>query len=75
MSHTNEFFWRLSEKKSGCVHKFEVMDALLYLLEQEYAGLNDDEIQQVLECYLNLPEIPHPDCNPLNYAHISKRQQ
>ena len=47
----------------------------LYFLEQEYAGLNDDEIWQTLECYLNLPEMPHPDRNPLNYAHIHEQQQ
>ncbi|KAL7476049.1 hypothetical protein ACHAW6_004675 [Cyclotella cf. meneghiniana] len=46
----------------------------LYLLEQEYTGLNDDEIGQVLECYLNLPEMPHLDHNPLNYAHICEQQ-
>jgi hypothetical protein len=46
----------------------------LYFLEQEYTGLNDDEIWQMLECYLNLPEMPHPDCNPLNYAHIHEQQ-
>ena len=28
----------------------------LYLLEQEYGGLHDDEIWQSLECYLNLLE-------------------
>ena len=47
----------------------------LYLLEQESTGLNDDEIGKALECYLNLPEMPHPDRNPLNYAHICKQQQ
>ena len=35
----------------------------LYLLEQENTGLNDDEIWQVLECYLNLSDIPHLDRN------------
>jgi hypothetical protein len=29
----------------------------------------------MLECYLNLPEMPHPDCNLLNYAHICEQQQ
>jgi hypothetical protein len=50
-------------------------DDELYFLEQEYTGLNDDEVWQVLECYLNLPEMPHPDRNPLNYAHIRGQQQ
>ena len=47
----------------------------LYFLEQEYRGLNDDEIWQMLECYLNLLEMPHPDCYLLNYAHIHDQQQ
>jgi hypothetical protein len=47
----------------------------LYLFEQEYIGLHDDEIWQVLECYLNLTEMPHPDHNPLNYDHIHEQQQ
>jgi hypothetical protein len=28
-----------------------------------------------IECYLNLPDTPHPDENPLNYAHIRELQQ
>ncbi len=47
----------------------------LYLLEQEYPGFNDDEIWQALECYLNLLEMPHPDCNQLSYAYICEQQQ
>ena len=47
----------------------------LHFLEQKYAGLNDDEIRQTLACYLNLPEMPHPDRDPLNYAHIRDHQQ
>ena len=47
----------------------------LYFLEQEHADLNDDKIRQTLECYLNLPEMPHPDCNPLNDVHIHEQQQ
>jgi hypothetical protein len=38
----------------------------LYFLEQEYTSLSDDELLQTFECYLNLPEMPHPDRNPLN---------
>jgi hypothetical protein len=47
----------------------------LYFLDQEYTGLDDNTIQQTLEYYLNLSEIPHPECNPLNYAHLHERQQ
>jgi hypothetical protein len=50
-------------------------DDELYFLDQEYAGLNDDELKEMLECYLNLLEIPHPERNPLNYAHIREQQQ
>ena len=47
----------------------------LYFLEQEYSGLSDYEISEMLECYLDLPEIPHPDCNLLDYTHIHEQQQ
>ena len=38
-------------------------------------GLDYDEIWETFECYLNLPEIPHPDRNPLNYTHLHEQQQ
>ena len=41
-----------------------------YFLDQEYSGLYDDDIWECIECYLNLPDTPHLDENPLNYAHI-----
>jgi hypothetical protein len=50
-------------------------DDELYFLDQEYTGFDDDDLQETFECYLNLPEIPHPDRNPLNYAHIREQQQ
>ncbi len=46
-----------------------------YFLDQEYSGLYDDDIWECIECYLDLPNTPHPDKNPLNYAHICKLQQ
>ncbi len=46
-----------------------------YFLDQEYSGLFDNEIWECIECYLNLPETPHPDQNLLNYAHIHELQQ
>ncbi len=46
-----------------------------YFLDQEYSGLYDEDIWECIECYLNLPDIPHPDENPLNYAHIYELQQ
>ncbi len=39
-------------------------------LDLEYSGLYDEDIWECIECYLNLPDTPHPDENPLNYAHI-----
>jgi hypothetical protein len=46
-----------------------------YLLDQEYSGLYDEDVWECIECYLNLPDTPHPDENPLNYAHIHELQQ
>ncbi len=46
-----------------------------YFLDQEYSGLYDYDIWECIECYLNLPDTPHPDENPLNYAHIRELQQ
>ncbi len=44
-------------------------------MDHEYSGLYDDDIWECIECYLNLPDTPHPDENPLNYAHIHELQQ
>jgi hypothetical protein len=41
-----------------------------YFLDQEYTDIYDNEVCKCIECYLNLPKTPHPDQNPLNYAHI-----
>jgi hypothetical protein len=46
-----------------------------YFLDQEYSGLYDENIWECIECYLNLPDTPHPDENLLNYAHIHELQQ
>jgi hypothetical protein len=46
-----------------------------YFMDQEYSGLYNDDVWECIECYLNLPETPHPDENPLNYAHIHGFQQ
>ncbi len=44
-------------------------------MDQEYSGLYDADIWECIECYLNLPNTPHLDENPLNYAHICELQQ
>jgi hypothetical protein len=46
-----------------------------YFLDQEYSGLYDENVWECIECYLNLPDTPHPDENQLNYAHIHELQQ
>ncbi len=47
----------------------------VYFLDQEYSGLFNDDIWECIECYLNLPDTPHLDENPLNYAQICELQQ
>jgi hypothetical protein len=47
----------------------------LYFLDQEYSGLYNEVVWECIECYLNLPDTPHPDENVLNYAHIRELQQ
>jgi hypothetical protein len=44
-------------------------------LDQEYSGLYDEDVWECIECYLNLPDDPHLDENPLNYVHIHELQQ
>ncbi len=46
-----------------------------YFLDQEYSGLYNENVWECKECYLNLPDTPHPDENPLNYAHHCELQQ
>jgi hypothetical protein len=46
-----------------------------YFLDQEYSGLYDDDVWECIDCYLNLPDTPYPNENPLNYAHICELQQ
>ncbi len=31
-----------------------------YFLDQEYSGLYDENVWECIECYLNLPDTPHP---------------
>jgi hypothetical protein len=46
-----------------------------YFLNQEYSGLYNEDVWECVECYLNLPDTPHLDKNPFNYAHIHELQQ
>ena len=45
------------------------------MIDQVQSGLNDKEIWDAFECYLNLPDDNHPEKNPLNYDHIREQQQ
>eukprot|EP00804_Cyclotella_cryptica_P003872 CCRYP_015762-RB/>CCRYP_015762-RB protein AED:0.23 eAED:0.23 QI:0/-1/0/1/-1/0/1/0/451 len=66
---------QITEGKSLVDPAVDSDDYELYFLDQEYAGFNDDELKETLECYLNLLEISHPEHKPLNYAHIREQQQ
>ncbi len=44
-------------------------------MDQEHSGLYDNDVWECIECYLSLPDTPHPNENPLNYTHICKLQQ
>ncbi len=44
-------------------------------MDQEYSGLYDGDNWECIECYQNLPNTPHTDENPLNYAHIGELQK
>jgi hypothetical protein len=46
-----------------------------YFLDQKYSSLYNEDVWECIECYLNLPDTPHLDENPLNYAQISELQQ
>ena len=50
-------------------------DDNLYFVDQYYSGVHDDDIYNILECYLNLPEMEHPEQNPLNFDYIREQQQ
>ncbi len=49
-------------------------EAKAYFLDQEYSPY-DKDVWDYIEWYLNLPDTPHPDENPLNYSHICELQQ
>ena len=46
-----------------------------FFLYQHFSGIFDKDIQESLECYLNLPESENPEQNPLNYHYIREKQQ
>ena len=46
-----------------------------HFLDLEYSGLFNNEIEECLECYLNLPDSQNPEQNPLSFAYICEQQQ
>ena len=46
-----------------------------YFLDLDFSGIIDDDIQECLECYLNLPDGDNPENNPLSYEYIREQQQ
>jgi hypothetical protein len=58
-----------------CVLHGNAEEDEMYFLDQEYSGLYNKNIWECIECYLNIPNTPHPDKNPLNYLHICELQQ
>jgi hypothetical protein len=46
-----------------------------YCFDQEYFDLYNEDVWECIECYLNFPDTPYLDENPLNYAHICELQQ
>ena len=53
----------------------ETDDKDAFFLDQHFSGIFDKDIQDSLECYLNLPESENPEQNPLNYHYIHEKQQ
>ena len=45
-------------------------EEVLYFLYQHFSGAIDEDIFHIMECYLNLPEMEHPEHNPLIFHFI-----
>ena len=41
----------------------------------DYSGVSDPLIDELLDCYLNLPEIDMLEGNPLNFQFLAEKQQ
>ena len=46
-----------------------------YFIDEQYSGFDDEDISNVIEAYLNLPELEIPEETPLNYDYIRESQQ
>ena len=50
-------------------------DEEAYLMDHDWSGINDIDILEALEYYLNFPDIPYPEQNPLSYEYLREKQQ
>ena len=46
-----------------------------FFINQIQSGVWDQDIDDSLACYLNLPDNENPEQNPLSYAYIREQQQ
>ena len=46
-----------------------------FFLDCEQSGLFDDDIREILDCYLNIPDSDTPEQNPLSFDYIRQQQQ
>ena len=46
-----------------------------YFFDHHYSSISDDEITDMFECYLTIPEQDSPEENPLNFGYIREQQQ
>jgi len=46
-----------------------------HFIDQVQSGVCDQNINDILGCYINLPESDNPEQNPLSYAYIREQQQ
>ena len=64
----------LSQIECTIVSDYEV-EGQAFFTDSEYSGVLDDDINAMLSCYLNLPEIPDPAKSPLSFDCIREEQQ
>jgi hypothetical protein len=55
------------------VDKIDKIDG--YFHDQYYSGVSDNDLADVFECYLNIPENESPEECPLSYDYICEQQQ
>ena len=48
----------------------EIEEVEGYFLDQHYSGISDDDITDMFECYLNIPEQDSPEEDPLTVIRV-----